>query len=258
MRNDTLNPPALSRQVESLADLKAHALSLAREIERNDRMNLQRAAELGRTLDRIYGLCDRGEWGRFLAETAISTQRASEWRRIAKLSSGELEACHSIRDALRYLDEQNIGESEQTSDAIPSDTQFPGAGINLGLCVPENDSPQTEDKKPPALIPLPSTKGVGKPSSSPVAGMAPPPKAFSIRCERCERKGLSGANCTSCIEMRLAAKNRPDREPGDDDDCETPTEPLAPDAGLDVPLPDGRTPRSVNKKTCPECGAKLR
>ncbi len=64
-------------------------------------------------------------------------------------------------------------------------------------------------------------------STSPAAGMAPPPPVAAVRCVNCTRKGASGLNCEACKELNRGRGGRkpdppkppPDtqREPGEDD-----------------------------------------
>ncbi len=100
---DNFRPTAERQPAALLGELKSKARHLFATICRDEEINLERAVELGRTLQVIRDRCEDGIWGRTLEEIAISRQRASEYRRIAKLSKGEISMCGSIRGALEYL-----------------------------------------------------------------------------------------------------------------------------------------------------------
>ncbi len=118
---DNFRPTAERQPAALLGELKCKAKSLIATIQREEELNLERAAELGRTLEAIRGRCKDGEWGRTLEELAIPRQRASEYRQIGRLARSELSMCGSIRGALQYIVEA------QLDSALPGE-ELSGAG----------------------------------------------------------------------------------------------------------------------------------
>ena len=111
--------PAKVCQAESLGQLMAHAGALAKEIGRDEKLNVQRAweisrdeklnvrraLEIGRTLDKARPLCPAGRWLEELEKTGISRQRASEWVRGAEAPAHVQAGWQSCRDMTRWLAE---------------------------------------------------------------------------------------------------------------------------------------------------------
>ncbi len=118
---DNFRPTAERQPAALLGELKSKARSLVATISREEELNLERAAELGRTLELIRERCKDGEWGRAIEELGLTRGRASEFRRIAKLSKGELSMCGSIRGAVEYantLSPNKAPDGEESDSAV--------------------------------------------------------------------------------------------------------------------------------------------
>jgi hypothetical protein len=102
---------------ESLSGLMAHAGSLNKEIVRNEKLNVQRALEIGRTLAKARTLCAIGQWTEELAKAGISRQRASECIRGAEAPPAVQAAWESVRDMTRWLAGNSGHAGEGTSGA---------------------------------------------------------------------------------------------------------------------------------------------
>jgi len=109
-----LNPAAEVREDLAEPDLIAKAKRLQGEIVQSERLNLKRARDLGLLLICLKK-AKRGLYCRELEEIGISTQRASEYVRIAKSRAPGLLQCGSIREALQLI-AQGEGESAESED----------------------------------------------------------------------------------------------------------------------------------------------
>jgi len=164
-----INPPAIVREHIDIADLDRHIRNLVGDILHEDKINLQRVVEAGKSLVKRRGLCKVGEWMPFIEKLDISTQRASEWMRIAGLTEEQIEGCDSIRAALKLLKEE-----------AGTDTLAP---------------PAIEDEESPAS-PSPGitdTPGVER----------------DLRCERCKRVGRWNPECEECKANKRRIEGEP-------------------------------------------------
>jgi hypothetical protein len=107
------NPPAMVREDLEERDLIAQAKTLQSEIVQAERMNLKRARDLGFLLMRLKKANPR-LYCKALEEIGVSTQRASEYVRIAKSRAPGLLQCGSIREALQLIaQEKGSAEPEE-------------------------------------------------------------------------------------------------------------------------------------------------
>jgi hypothetical protein len=98
-----VDPPARVRKAESLGTLMAHAGALNKEINRNDKANVQHALEVGRTLVKARPLCPAGRRLKELEKAGISRQRASEFMRGASAPADVQVTWESVHDLKRWL-----------------------------------------------------------------------------------------------------------------------------------------------------------
>ncbi len=128
----SINPPAhvqpAANQDKKHAALIGRIRSIDQDIERDDKLNLERAVEQGKLLIELKETCEHGEWLTELEKTGVAQQRASERTRIAKLPPAVLSQCSSIADA-----KLRIG-SEPQDDSQPTTSTKPPANFKSVLC----------------------------------------------------------------------------------------------------------------------------
>lgn len=209
-QEDLFHPPAIVCQDYSYSGIVAHVRQVNEEMNRNERMNLQRGLAIGRSLIRFREqFCkDHGSYSEGLKEMGLSTQRASEYVRGAEQPLETQASWTSLRDMTNWLVENRQPKSGT-----------PGAG----------STPQDESQKPTICT---VCRKAGK--TVPTSGCK--------RCEECNAattkkvkkwqfcrlcKVEKKPDCLTCEELngRLmteaeTARHFPPREPGDDTEAE--------------------------------------
>jgi hypothetical protein len=180
---DLFNPPAIVQPEESFSAVMRQAGAINAEIVRDDKLNIQRALQLGRMLNRARPMAAHGEWEPALEGQRISKQRASEFMRGAEAPPEVQAEWQSISDMRRWLSE-NARKNDETS-----------TGGRLAQDEPE---------------PTPA------PSSNPAAGLLKPPVQPGKRCPSCQRKGYR-IGCEECKQLN-GGKVKTERQPGEEDE----------------------------------------
>jgi hypothetical protein len=122
-RFEDLNPPAIVQPAESLGQLIDRARDMHRDLAAVEHLSLQKAVELGKTLEKAKALCKRGEWLPTLQRMGIDRRRASEVRALAKCPAPDISSCTSIREALRLVGHNGMEEEEPEAAGSATETK---------------------------------------------------------------------------------------------------------------------------------------
>ncbi len=199
-----------SQYEEGFAALMKKAGGINGEINRNDRQNVQRVLELGRTLARAKDMCKDGEWMPAYKAQSISSQRVSEALRAAAAPQTDQMKWESIQDLKAWL---------ATKDA-PANVTIPTGGGNCTAGLSGNAPQQCcrECRTRNNNTPRPGCKDC-KELNAPVKAAKLCPKCqesgYVIGCEAC--KVLNGGKRTAQPEQPRAEEKPQEREPGSDD-----------------------------------------
>jgi hypothetical protein len=185
------DPPGIVQPQESFITIMKQAGSLNAELVRSERIDIQKALEIGRLLLRARPMA-QDDWEKTLEEVGIIRQRASDFMWGAQQPPEVQAAWESVADLRRARAEQSI---PRTSGMSPQGQGAPSASVN------------------------------------PAAGMASRPPQVAVKCENCKRKGASGLNCEACKALncrrmrgggggRGGRRSKPvtPREPGDEEE----------------------------------------
>lgn len=139
---DIFNPPAIVRPAEDVDALVAETKTVLSAISGAEKANVQRAMEAGDLLGRIKDQTGHGGFDRELKKLRISSQRASEYMRLAKSPfRGDLEKCLNISESLQELARleaaQVLAKAQADPDYVPPelDARKPGQENWCGRCV---------------------------------------------------------------------------------------------------------------------------
>jgi hypothetical protein len=189
------NPPAAVQCVESRSAIVRNIGALIREFDQCERLNLERALQIGRELLRLKEMCQVGEYTRILQELGITSQRASEFTRGAKRPASEQDTWRSLNDLRQAI----------ALESAPSASGTPTGG-GTGPSASSMDSGDDGEDG--------SEVGESSRNSPTIAGMAPPPEEPEVLCEDCQRRGPR-RDCPQCEELALVEPSTPPpaREP---------------------------------------------
>jgi hypothetical protein len=118
MKNE-MDPPAIVKT--SVSELIAAGKRLHDGLKRDERAALEKAIQLGAIIDNLKQTCAHGEYLPALAKIGVPQQRASEFRRLAKVPTSVLSGCESLRDALTHI--------ADVPDAPPRPVADPGRDV---------------------------------------------------------------------------------------------------------------------------------
>jgi hypothetical protein len=183
------NPPAAVQCVESRSAIVRNIGALIREFDQCERLNLERALQIGRELLRLKEMCKVGEYTRILQELGIPSQRASEFTRGAQRPASVQATWQSLNDLRQAI----------ALESAPSASGTPTRG-GTGPSVSSMDSGDDGEDG--------SEGGESSRNSPTIAGMAPPPEEPEVLCEDCQRKGAR-RDCPRCEELALVQPSTP-------------------------------------------------
>ncbi len=188
---DQITPPALVHHVESFSGLIAHVAGQMKAMKRDDKMNLERALDMGRALSKLHGMCTQiGEWTKALEQAGIARQQASIFIWGASQPASVRASWESINDIRRAMPENTGQTGEDTS-----------AGGRTGQAESTNGGgPWPEDKRCRDC----RTRGKNDP-----------------KCKACQELNKPDPS-DDAEEEEVDAP--PDREPGDDTETEAAAE----------------------------------
>lgn len=139
---DIFTPPAIVAHAEDVETLVAEARTVCAAISGAEKANVQRALDAGDVLCRLREATPHGDWEKVLKRVKISSQRASEFMRMAKSPArGDLSEYPSIREAMARLEalerEAELEEQKKDPDYVPPelDTRKPGQEKWCPRCV---------------------------------------------------------------------------------------------------------------------------
>jgi hypothetical protein len=127
-----LNPPAIVRPVQDIAELWLSAKEYVQRIDYNKRTILSDAAQLGRILSKLKKAVGRGNWLKKLKDRGFTHQRASEWMRVGKLPNPALSQCSSVEEALEKAAELRLTEEDEESESLNQSTIWPDNEYSYG------------------------------------------------------------------------------------------------------------------------------
>src|SRR5262249_55921341 len=84
MQDAAINPAALVCEAEDIASLVARARAEHAAAERSEEEVGEHRRQCGQALIKLKAACGFGRWEKELSKTGISSQRASEYRRVAE------------------------------------------------------------------------------------------------------------------------------------------------------------------------------
>jgi len=227
-----INPPAIVRKVESLAELIAEAKAIFGEQQEARRLDLKQTLKLGGVLYRARAKCERGEWLPALDKIGVGRSAAYEAIRTWETSDSEISKCETMAD-LRRLWKKDAEEEEQeiigrepgeegdeepasrppNTSAVPPDEDSYEVGNeptdHAGAC----GSNETVERSTSA--PTPAVNGHAKTEPATPANSKPGP----ILCKRCQHNKDIGREvvkgCDMCKQLRPKAEPRIAQTQGD-------------------------------------------